>query len=120
MSKYKIYEQPRKEHPWKIHPVWRGIGCVMLVLIPLMAYAGASLLMEANAHNHWVPVPREFRGPAQYPYLYAHLGVTLLVSMIGFVVMVIIYSLVYRFAGPPRYGAQDAPPPRKSSRRRRR
>ena len=120
MGKFTQYEKPRKERPWKIHPVWRGIGCVMLVLIPIMAYAGASLLLDANASNHWVPIPREFRGPAQYPYLFAHLGVALLVSVLGFVAVVVFYSLVYRFAGPPRYGAHDAPPPRKYSRRRRR
>ncbi|MBU1661742.1 MAG: hypothetical protein KKD28_09745 [Chloroflexi bacterium] len=120
MAKFTQYQQPRKERPWKIHPVWRGIGCLMLILIPLMSYAGASLLMEANMINHWVPVPREFRGPAQYPYLFARLGVTLLISVLGFVVLIILYSLVYRFAGVSRYGPQDAPPSRKSSKRRRR
>jgi hypothetical protein len=119
MSKFTQYEQPQKERTHEIHPVWRGIGCMMLILIPIMAYAGASLLLDANFRNHWVPVPLEFRGPPQFPYLYARLGMTLLVSMLGFGVLVMLYSIVYRIAGPARYGPRDAPPPRRSKRKRR-
>ena len=31
-------KQQEKPRPWRVHPIWRGIGCVMIVLIPIMSY----------------------------------------------------------------------------------
>ena len=36
MSSVRRQEKPR---PWRVHPIWRGIGCVMIVLIPIISYA---------------------------------------------------------------------------------
>ena len=35
-------EEPRYEGP---PPIWRGIGCLLIVLVPLMSYAAAELAM---------------------------------------------------------------------------
>jgi hypothetical protein len=43
MSRVKQQEKPR---PWRVHPIWRGIGCVMLVLLPIVAYAGSDMLVD--------------------------------------------------------------------------
>ena len=112
MSKFSRFETTArpKERPWSIHPIWQGIGCLMMVLIPLMSYAGAVLLVDANLQYRWVPFPREFIGPPGRPLLYSQLGVTVLLSMFGFMVFVIIYSIIYRFVGPSKYGPTDAPP----------
>ena len=40
MSRY-VANVKREERPWKIHPIWRGIGCVWLALLPVMSYAAA-------------------------------------------------------------------------------
>ena len=111
-SKYSTAVQP-KEPPWKMHPVWQGIGCLMMVLIPVLSYAGAVLLVEANVKNGWVAIPREFIGPKDYPLLYTELGVTVLLSLFGFMFFVIIYSLMYRMVGPSRQSPLDAPPIRR-------
>jgi hypothetical protein len=112
-SKYSTTVQKPKA-PWKIHPIWQGIGCVMMVIIPLVSYAGSVMLIEANNKNNWFPFPREFYGPASNPYLYAEIGVTVLFSMFGYLVFVILYTIMYRLWGPPRYGPTDAPPPKRT------
>ena len=28
------YRKERQERPWVIHPVWRGIGCALILLNP--------------------------------------------------------------------------------------
>jgi len=116
MGKFSNYSsavrQPKAR--WKIHPIWQGIGCIMMVIIPLVSYAGAVILVEANNKNFWVPFPKEFYGPAGNPYLYAEIGVTVLLSMFGYLFIVICYTIVYRFVGPPRYGPTDAPPPKRT------
>lgn len=127
MSKYDKFNARSRapERPWKIHPIWRGIGCLMMFLIPLMSYAGAVLLVQANAANGWLPTPRDLArtitlpGIGGVPFLFANLLVTALLMLIGFGVLTIFYSIIYRMMGPPRYGPLDAPPEQYRPRRRR-
>jgi uncharacterized membrane protein len=120
MGKFSGFERVarKKEAPWKVHPVWQGIGCILIVLIPLMSYAGAVLLVKANIEHYWVVFPREFYGPPGHPLLYSQLGVTVLLSVFGFMILVTLYTILYRFLGPPRYGPTDAPPPKRTISRR--
>jgi hypothetical protein len=106
-----------------LHPIWRGIGCFMMVLFPVMGYAAASLLLEANLKNAWIRVPVEVAKTVvipyvgAIPYLYAKLAVTLLVMVIGYGVLIIFYSAFYRVVGPPKYGPTDAPPPKRQKKK---
>jgi hypothetical protein len=118
MAKYQKYN-PRdraRERPWKVHPIWRGIGCLMMIIIPIMAYAGAVVLVQMNLEQGWLPSPAELMQTVTIPYvgsfphLFAHLLVTLLLSLVGFSVLTALYSLMYRMVGPSQYGPQDAPP----------
>jgi len=108
-TKYSTVTEPKKR-PWKIHPIWQGIGCLMIILIPIVSYAGAVILVDANLANHWFPIPRDLLGPPGNPLLYTQLGVTVLFSLFGFLVFVVAYSFVYRFSGPSKYGPMDSPP----------
>jgi len=114
-TRFDATAQPKKR-PWTIHPVWQGIGCLMMILIPLMSYAGAVLLVDANIQNRWFPIPQELIGPPGQPLLYTQLGITVLFSMFGFIFLVIAYSILYRVTGPPKYGPTDAPPARRRKR----
>lgn len=126
-AKYTIYSRrpPIKKSPWKIHPVWRGIGCLMLIIIPVMSYAGAILLVQENFKRGWVPVPAEFVKTVtlprigSFPHLYATLLTMLLLMFIGFGALMILYAIMYRFLGPSYLGPLDAPPERPPRRKRR-
>lgn len=104
MGKYKM-QQPVKERPWRIHPIWRGIGCLLMVVIPIMAYAGAVLLVQANQELGWVTMPPETLTTVNVPFvgpvtnLYAILVTAVLLMMVGFGIMVILYGLLYRMMG---------------------
>ena len=125
MGRYDKYSRKEVQETKGIHPVWRGIGCVMFVLMPLMAYAGAVELVKANYKNGWVRMPTELAGTVTIPNigsiqnLYAYLAVGLVLLVIGFGVLTILYSILYSVAGPPKYGPTDAPPPRRTKQRRR-
>lgn len=97
---------------WKIHPVWRGIGCIMMVLLPAMSYAGAVELVKANYYQGWVRMPVDLAGPPQYPYLYAYLLVGTVLLLVSFATLIIIYSMIYGATAGPRHGRLDAPPER--------
>jgi hypothetical protein len=109
-----------KERPWKVHPIWRGIGCVFMLVIPVMAYAGSVLLVEANLTRNWVPAPAVFLQTVLVPllgkpvdHLYANLTVGFILMLLGYAGLMILYTLMYSLVGPSRLGPLDAPPERR-------
>lgn len=116
MGKYdRRWEQPKPD-PWTIHPIWRGIGCILLVVIPIMAYALADILVQSNFQNHWMPLPIEMVRSVDLPvvglvpHLYANLIAAFLLSLLGFGLLTILYGIVNGMFGPSRYGPLDVPP----------
>jgi hypothetical protein len=116
MSKYnQTYQRPSvKPRPWDVHPIWRGIGCLLMVLIPIISFAGATLLVRENVQQKWVQIPDELKGSFVVPsigqVLFADLAVTIILMVIGFGLLTIVYALFYRMFGPSSYGPMDAPP----------
>ena len=57
MGKYSSYAH-KKEKPRNlgVHPVMRGIGCVMIILVPILAYGAAVLLVNYGFSQGW-PIP---------------------------------------------------------------
>ena len=91
-----------------------------MILIPIMAYAGAVVLVQANLEQGWLPMPREMIQTVALPFVgdveqfYAVVIVTALLMIVGFGVVTILYSLIYSAVGPPRLGPLDAPPVRRT------
>ena len=121
MTKYNQFS-PRShapKRPWTVHPVWRGIGCLMMIIIPVLSYAGAVLIVQENVKQGWLPVPAEFSRAIAIPflgnveYLFANLLVTIVLSLIGFGIFTSLYSLMYSMLGPSQYGPLDSPPLRR-------
>jgi hypothetical protein len=126
MTKYRsLASRPEmKPRPWEIHPIWQGIGCVLILLIPIISYAAATLVVDANTRKHWLFIPPELAKTVSLPVignvpnLYATLILTGLFILLGYGIIVIIYAVIYRMMAPPRLGPLDAPPIRKSDQRR--
>ena len=111
------------------HPIWRGIGCVINVIIPVISFAAAYMLIETGAQLGW-PIPYQLMGhPAIHPLLwkisalvplwgfiqqqnnlYAVLTLALLFTVILEAITSMFYAVMYRSA-IPRYGPLDVPPP---------
>ena len=125
------YRRQRDQRPWKIHPVWRGIGCALLLLVPIMSWFATSLFLETNKK---IVLPWELTRVVAIPYarvaaidklilpinryfdatgfVFGQVFFTVIFSFIGFGVMAFLYAILYRVAGPPRYGPFDVPPNR--------
>jgi hypothetical protein len=116
MTKYDPTYQPKSRRTVipPVHPVWRGIGCFLLILLPIIAFAGAKLLVQANTRQRWLQVPNELYGSFTLPVigriLFVDLAVTVLLIVIGFAVLTVLYAIIYRIIGIPRYGPLDSPP----------
>ena len=112
------------------HPIWRGIGCVMVLVIPAISiFIGAGLVDLALANKWRIPyqllgIPqlpdilyksaglKPFLPMLRTPNLYAYIVASVLCVMVISSVISLIYSVVYRIANPNRYGPLDEPPSR--------
>lgn len=131
MSKYRSNSvKVVKERSGQPHFLWRGIGCVMMLVIPVMSAAIAYEVINYGLDNNW-PIPFQLLGTPRYPdlfyrssgmmtilspitairhfYAYA-VGAMIFMIIIGGI-MSLIYAYVYRMVGPAQYGPLDAPPP---------
>ena len=132
MGKYDSFNRRRRTKPVQMtHPIWRGIGCLMIVLIPVMSFALAVFTLDYAIEQEW-PVPRQLIGYARLPdFLYdssvlvpALNAITSVQHLTGylafaFIYMVVLgaflsfaYAVAYRLVGPPVYGPLDVPPPK--------
>jgi hypothetical protein len=102
---------PRRQY---IHPIWWGIGCILIILIPIISFAGARLLMQANSSQGWIGIPGGLSRPINTQLLgavtYADLSATVILIIIGFGLLTALYALLYGLFGPPKYGPLDVPP----------
>ena len=132
MTKYTVASRrgARREEK-QVDPVWRGIGCIMIVVIPLMAYGIATLVMGIAVARNW-PIPYQLMGyptmpkemfllPGLVPVgvwlqgqqnLYGILTLTLLFIIVIGALLSFVYALVYKAFGPPLHGPLDVETPR--------
>jgi hypothetical protein len=136
MSKYEKYTiKPKKERRWRIHPIWRGIGCFMLVIIPVVSYAAAYIVARANYQIGWVKIPNELRGWVDLspvfrfaPWLaeiispsmrfyYLDLALTVTFIVVAFGLLTLFYGILYSATGVTKSDPYYVPPVRKSPKR---
>lgn len=103
--------------PYGVHPIWRGIGCLMILIAPFVAVAAANLLVDMNMEAGWLPVPGNMLRPYTLPildYTLEHAIATAIVAglllLLGFALIMIVYAIMYSIMGPPRYSPIDSPP----------
>jgi len=123
------YRKERQERPWVIHPVWRGIGCALILLIPIMAWYAAVLFFQTNKT---IPLSYTISKPITIPYsqvqeidrilaifnqytvshnlIVGQFLLTVVFLFIGFGILSLIYAVFFKAAGPSRYGPFDIPP----------
>ena len=117
-----------------IHPIWSGIGCLLVVLIPLAGWAlsapaldlaiaqGISIPPELNRTEQMpsIPLGDSPIGGMEVPLFYARLLFTSVLSVVVFTLLTLVYSLIYRMSGGGKGNPLDLDMPRSSGRRRRR
>lgn len=138
MGKYSSLSQrqplkPKNEGP---HAVWRGIGCLMMLIIPAVSIAAGIATVNYGVKYNW-PIPYQlltapvlpnlfykssglltiFYPLTQIPYFYAYVAVSVLYITLISGVIGSIYAVIYRYMGPPRYGPLDEPPPKIKTKR---
>jgi hypothetical protein len=99
--------------PWRVHPIWRGIGLFMAILIPVIAYGLVEVVLErAQVGN--TELARTLQSPSPWGLDFPLLKVLLVVmaSFVLYLVFSVLGSLFYSLLGGPQNEelAQRTPP----------
>jgi hypothetical protein len=116
MGKHSQYARPNElqleyEKSKKVHPIWRGIGFILMVVVPVLSYFATTNILEQNQVKHWFPLPMDIISPwGNDPLIFIKILMTLGITIIAFMLIFVVGSLLFRIFGPPRYGPLDSPP----------
>ncbi len=107
----------------RVHPIWRGVGFAMMVLIPIISYAAMQVLLQQNARHGWFPLPADlFATPGQFlynlipdPLLYIKIVLFLLCAFLLYFVFLLVSALITGAAGVnPKNDPFYVPPVRRT------
>lgn len=133
MGKYQSLAKKKviQEKSHDVHVAWRGIGCLMMLVLPFISMAAAVITIDYGINHNWA-IPYQLLGFPRYPdwfyassglmtilnpitntkHFYAYAVTTILYMILLSGVISVLYAFVYRFVGPPRYSPLDVPPPK--------
>ena len=79
----------------RIHPVWSGVGCVMVAGLTAGGYLLGSWFVAADAEAGWIPLPSELAWPPQNPYLLIKIACSILMLLFGSSIFSILYVIIH-------------------------
>lgn len=106
------YAQHEREREIKKrrNPIWRGVGCVLLVLLAMAGYFVSGWFFVANAQQQWIYLPPGIMVIPFAPWLprgmLAQLFVALVVVLFGYAFLSFLYAIFF----PIKPGETDVPP----------
>jgi hypothetical protein len=107
--KYREYQTIQPKQKRVIHPIWRGIGFLLMIIVPVLSYFAAIEILDANSANNWVPIPAEFLMKGADPLLAVKIGLAVVLAILVFILFNFVAFLSNSLFGAPRYGPQDSP-----------
>ena|ERR1700690_1066475 len=111
------------------HPIWRGIGCVLFIVVPLISFGLAEVIVQDPTAQTYIPyqlmgtpaLPKYLWNVEYLPpiltFIQNQANITAVIVFFLFILLIlgtfvaVVNAFIYRYIGPPRYGPQDAPPP---------
>jgi hypothetical protein len=130
MGKHQAFAEDKKEEQ-KVQPIWTGIGFLMIILVPVMAWSAAVVTLDYGLENGW-PIPADLLGAPglnlsptmrQIPVMVqinnfmlqqSNINAKILFAIVYLIflsgIISTVYAFIYRAFGPARYSAIDAPP----------
>lgn len=109
-SRYSFREQnnPAKK---PIHPVWRGIGCALLIIIPVISYVAGDYLVSNASLIKWVIIPQDMivHQFVADPLILVRLLYMAIFVFVLYLLLTVITFVVNHYLGPSRYGPFDVP-----------
>lgn len=114
--RFRAEEKDRKKRQ-QMNPIWRPIGCVIILTLAAGGYIAAGWFLVQNALNKWMPIPAEFVEVPFAPGLPNGFIFKLIVAVIFMIMGYGLLSIIFAILFPIPPGEFDSPPLRPSPRR---
>lgn len=114
----KQFEEEREARK-TLNPIWRGVGCIMIVLLAVFGYYLAHWFYTQNLVENWIYLPPELIWPSFASFLGDGLLFKLIFAGLAMLIGYAILSFIYAIAFPIQPGELDMPPPKRPRRKRR-
>lgn len=106
------YQAEEKERGKKMsmNPIWRPIGCVLVLMLAAGGYLFAGWFLTQNARSDWIPIPSVL---LEVPFAPGLPGGLLFKLVVAFIFMIISYgvlSVLFAILFPVQPGEFDHPP----------
>ncbi len=103
----------------RLNPIWRGVGCLLIVVMAALGWAFAHWFLGANAANRWIVIPSELFYPPGLSFLGGGLLIKIVVAFLSLLMAWGIVNFVYAIFFPVRPGEHDVQTPKRRRVRRR-
>jgi hypothetical protein len=85
------------------HPIWRGIGCLLPVLIPLVSFAVAEILISNRTQYSWLIIPQDIvMYQFKDPLIFVKLVYAAVFTAILALLLAIVTFVLNRFLAPKK------------------
>jgi hypothetical protein len=114
-------EHDRRLKNRQVQPIWRGVGCIMVVALSIVGYFFASWFLQANAANNWIYIPTVLLYPPYtfLSFLNGGVIVKLIVAVFFLLFSYAIINFAFAILFPIQPGELDAPPLKRGRKRKR-
>jgi hypothetical protein len=105
-------EHERRLKNRQVNPIWRGVGCVMVVLLAIAGYFFASWFLQVNAVNNWIYIPTVLLYPPYtfLSFLNGGVIVKLVVALFFLLFSYAIINFIFAILFPIQPGEMDVSP----------
>ncbi len=109
MPKHTIFNRRvAKEPAPAVHPIWRGIGCILIIVIPAISYLITSILINNQTTISWFDIPQDLVVPAlNDPLLIVKIFYTAVFSLLIFFLIALVTFTLDRIINPKKKGPYD-------------
>jgi len=84
---------------WRMHPIWRGIGFLFLILVPIIAYFLTGMVLDYIASQPSTELAEMLQSVNPQNLLYLQIVITVLLSVLLYLILTVFGSLVYNLMG---------------------
>jgi len=103
-------QKEMREAQQRVHPIWRGVGLLLIVITPVLGFFSGLVLLEENAKQGWFIIPSGWLLQGADPLLLLKIGLTIVLGLLIYFFLQFISIVILRVFGPPQYGPYDVPP----------
>ncbi len=109
MPKHSIFtRRAKKPSIPEIHPMWRGIGCIFMAIIPILSFVISNTLIANVATLKWIVLPPEMIVPNYSdPLIVVRVLYTAIVSLVLFFTISLVTFILNSIMNPKRKGPYD-------------